>query len=342
MNLKKLILLALSLFIFSGCANSNDPQPEEKQFIKSSYDIDQCNKESYTQDDLNQYQQLIKDGEIQGYNCVGLYYIRQKEYQKAEEYFNQGKEKGSIESYALLGSLYSHYYDKKDDAIYYYLDAAKHGHAKSMHNLGVIFDQRFDYETALEWYNKSYEAGILYSFYAIGHVYLKQKKFQKAIEIFEKVGKLGEPRGYHSIALMYIDGEPIVNYDKAIEYYNKAIKGGDINSIWGLGILYEKQFNNYNKAIELYEKAYNLGSKESITRLGLIYEDIFKDYDKAIYWYTKGYENLQSSGCANNLGYLYHKVYNDYPKAKKWYEKAIKLGSSTAINNLRDLEKENE
>lgn len=341
MNLKKLVLLALSLFIFSGCADSNDPQPEAKKFIKSSYDIEQCNKESYTQDDLHQYKQLIKDGEIQGYNCVGLYYMRQKEYQKAEEYFNQGKEKGSIESYAQLGSLYSNFYDKKDDAIYYYLDAAKHGHAKSMHNLGVIFDQRFDYETALEWYNKSYATGDTYSLLAIGTIYLKQKKLKKAIETFEKVGQLGDSNGYYNLGILYKNNTEIKNYTKSKEYFHKCLDLGNAICAGGIGTVYENE-KNYDKAIEWYKKGFELGSKESVVRLGVLYDEILKDYDKAIYWYTIGSEKLQCSSCANNLGYLYESVLKNKKEAKKWYERAIKLGSWRAARSLKRLEKENE
>ncbi|RXJ97665.1 tetratricopeptide repeat protein, partial [Halarcobacter ebronensis] len=134
-----------------------------------------CNKDTYTTQDLDTYNQLIKDGEIQGYNCIGLYYMRAKDYDKAEEYFNKGKDKGSIESYAQLGSLYSSFLNDKEKAIEYYTIAANKGHGKAAHNLGVIYDKRFNFKEAIKWYEKSFEKGDTFSLLAIGHIYRKQK-----------------------------------------------------------------------------------------------------------------------------------------------------------------------
>lgn len=142
---------------------------------KENYPIFQCNKNIYTKEDLEDYKSLIQLGETQGYNCIGLYYMRKNDYDKAKEYFNKAKEKGSIESYAQLGSLYSNFLNDKDEAIKYYTYAANKGHGKAAHNLGVIYDKKFAYSKALKWYEKSFKKGDTYSLLAIAHIYRKQK-----------------------------------------------------------------------------------------------------------------------------------------------------------------------
>ncbi|WP_044417131.1 tetratricopeptide repeat protein [Halarcobacter anaerophilus] len=194
---RTLLFLALIILLFSACTD------EKTELKKSNYDIKQCNKETYSNKDLEEYNQLIEDGEIQGYNCVGLYYMREKDYKKAKEYFNKGKDKGNIESYTQLGSLYSNFLNNKEKAIEYYTIAANNGEAKAAHNLGVIYDKRFAYKEALKWYEKSFNAGDTYSLLAMGTIYLNQNNLKKAIDTFEKVGDLGDSKGYYNLGILY-------------------------------------------------------------------------------------------------------------------------------------------
>ncbi|MFK2823964.1 tetratricopeptide repeat protein, partial [Arcobacter sp. YIC-80] len=181
--LKKSILLIFVLLTITACSES-----KSVEIKKSNYDIKQCNKESYTKEDLEDYKKLVEQGEIQGYNCIGIYYMRAKDYKNAKKYFYKGKEKGSLESYAQIGSLYRHFLNDNKKAVEYFTIAANNGHGKAAHNLGVYYDKNFAYKKALKWYEKSFNKGDTYSLLAMAHVYRKQKNYEEAIKTFKKAG----------------------------------------------------------------------------------------------------------------------------------------------------------
>ncbi|WP_044417136.1 tetratricopeptide repeat protein [Halarcobacter anaerophilus] len=279
---RTLLFLALIILLFSACTD------EKIELKKSNYDIKQCNKETYSNKDLEEYNQLIEDGEIQGYNCVGLYYMREKDYKKAKEYFNKGKDKGNIESYTQLGSLYSNFLNNKEKAIEYYKIAANNGEAKAAHNLGVIYDKRFAYKEALKWYEKSFNAGDTYSLLAMGHIYRKQKKYEKAIKTFEDAAKLGELEAYHSLGVFYGKEKQFKDLKKVEEYFQKGYELGSGLCAGAMGAHYEEDLKNYEKAIEWYKKGFELKSEASANRLGFIYWEVLKDYKKQYIGLIKG------------------------------------------------------
>ncbi|MGB5919904.1 tetratricopeptide repeat protein [Arcobacter sp.] len=125
---------------------------QEVELKKSDYDITQCIKIEYTKEDIKNYKKLIEEGELQGYSCAGIYYARKGNFDEAINYFNKGKEKGSIEEYAQLGSLYSSFLHDKKKAVENYKIAANAGHGKSAHNLGVYYYRNFKYDKAYEWF----------------------------------------------------------------------------------------------------------------------------------------------------------------------------------------------
>ncbi|PHO13998.1 tetratricopeptide repeat protein, partial [Malaciobacter marinus] len=128
-----------------------------QELKKSEYDINQCIKIEYTKEDIKKYKKLIQEGELQGYSCAGIYYARQGNFDEAIDYFNKGKEKGSIESYAQLGSLYLSFLHDNKKAVKNFKVAANAGHGKSAHNLGVYYYKNFKYDEAYKWFMKSYE-----------------------------------------------------------------------------------------------------------------------------------------------------------------------------------------
>jgi superkiller protein 3 len=89
------------------------------------------------------------------------------------------------------------------------------------------------------------------------------------------------------------------DYDKAIEYYNKAIELNPDYAVayYNLGNVYNnkgdygKAIEYYNKAIEYYNKAIELNpdSVDAYNNLGIAY-NIKSDDDKAIEYYNKAIE----------------------------------------------------
>ncbi|MCP4970003.1 MAG: hypothetical protein GY932_05340, partial [Arcobacter sp.] len=70
--MKTLIIFIITLLITS-CSIAKQ---ENIKVVKTNYDIEKCKKKNYTEEDLKQFEELIKNKEIQGYNCAGIYYIK--------------------------------------------------------------------------------------------------------------------------------------------------------------------------------------------------------------------------------------------------------------------------
>lgn len=305
-----------------------------QELKKSKYDINQCIKIEYTKEDIKKYKELINQGELQGYSCAGIYYARQGDFKEAINYFNKGKEKGSLEAYAQLGSLYSSFLHDYEKAVKNYKIAANAGDGKSAHNLGVYYYKNFKYDEAYKWFMKSYETGDINSLISIGLMYIDQKKYDEAINTFKKVGKLGEPRGYRSLGILFIKNKDVKNEKEGIKYLKKCYEMGYGLCAGGLGTYYEENKKDYKKAEDWYKKGFELKNVESTSRLGLLYEEILKNYDKAIYWYAKGFNEVKCIDCAFNLAMLYNINKKDYKKAEEWYKKAADFKDIGAMYNL--------
>ena len=64
--------------------------------------------------------------------------------------------------------------------------------------------------------------------------------------------------------------DEIMNYDKAVEWYTKAVEAGNDRSMDYLGMIYEYHIRDTEKAIEWYTKAAKAGSslaKEKLEKL---------------------------------------------------------------------------
>ena len=118
-------------------------------------------------------------------------------------------------------------------------------------------------------------------------------------------------------------------YDKAEEYYNKALEAGHTGALNNLGVLYCNQ-GNYKKAEEYYNEALESGDNRALINFGNLYKEQ-KGYEKAEDYYNKA---LQAGykGALNNFGNLYSEQ-KEYEKAEEYYLKAIDAGDNNALNN---------
>jgi len=371
---KILSSLFVIVLILTSCTNVN--QPDVKYVLKTDFDLETCKKESYVKEDLKKYKKLIENGEIQGYNCAGIYYIKtSKDYKKAEEYFKKGIKAGNVESYYQLGSLYSTFMNKDfEDIVEQYKKAADKGHTLAMHNLGVQYFNQAKFDEAIKWYKKSANSGDNYSLEGLGHTYRMKGDLEKARETYLRLAvERKDPQGYKNLGIFYSQKNRYKDLEKSKEYFLKCIELGDKDCYAALAAaIYEKE-KDYENAIKWYKKGFNAGSKSSVNRLGFIYTDILKDYDKAIYWLKKGYKELDyfdapfllaylyeydlkdyqkaiywykighnrgDYSCTQNLGYLYEKYLKDYKNAEIWYEKALKTKNyKKAQRGLKRLKK---
>jgi len=155
---------------------------------------------------------------------------------------------------------------------------------------------------------------------------LKKNLWPKAIKLADTIE---QEDGIKENFIAYIHSEA-KNYEQAEKYYLLAIKKGNVNAIFNVGLLYDNQ-GKYELAEKYYLLAIEKDYVNAIFNLGLLYDDqgenelaekyylqaIDKDYVDAIF----------------NLGLLY----DDQGKnelAEKYYLQAIDKGNVSAIFNL--------
>lgn len=108
-------------------------------------------------------------------------------------------------------------------------------------------------------------------------------------------------------------------YEKAKEYYNKALDAGHTGALNNIGALYYNQ-GNYEKAKEYYNKALEIKDYRALNNLGLLYKEQ-KNYEKAEEYFVKSLEIEDSNIRAlNNLSILY-KEQNENEKLEKLKQK---------------------
>ena len=162
--------------------------------------------------------------------------------------------------------------------------------------------------------------------YINGNIATLKKDYDKAIEYLNKAIQIDEKYAYPYNAL----GNAYLNlkkYDEAIVWYNKAIQIDEKFSYPynNLGNVY-RNLKEYDKAIVWYNKAIQIDKINvyPCNGLGIVYSNL-KEYDKAIEWYNKAIQiDEKFSYPYNNLGNVYRNL-KEYAKAVEWYNKAIKI-----------------
>ena len=174
-------------------------------------------------------------------------------------------------------------------------------------------------------------------FHLLGIIYLKEKKFEKAIKLINKSIHLNHENysAFNNLGICYANlnnnEESLINYNKAIKlkpnfaeaYQNKAIVLQKMH-------LFEESLKNYDEAIKLnpnYAEAYNNKGVvlKSLNRL----EEAIESYNKAIKL------KINYAEAYNNKG-ITLKTLDRFEEAIENYNKAIELNPYyiEAYNNL--------
>jgi len=268
----------------------------------------------------------------------------------------------------VTGHLYGATEDSDMDAWNRWGLITERGIEKAPQDLGEEFSTKVmtgDFEGACELGKKSGVAELeAAGCFIYGKTLFDTGDIKRSLEVWEKILKALDriDRGTYdddTLKLLYADvyiglGNIYTSkgdYDKAIEYYNKALKivlktlGPEhpyvANTYNGLGIAYRNK-GDYDKAIEYYNKALKIVLKTlgpehpevatTYNNLGAVY--YFKEnYDKAIeyfdkalkiYFQTLGPEHSYVATTYNNLGNIYTGK-GDYDRAIEYYNKALEI-----------------
>ena len=157
---------------------------------------------------------------------------------------------------------------------------------------------------------------------------------------------INEYGGLTAIGHQYWEGQDVVqDYDKAMEWYQKAAEFGDPDGMCRAGVMYQTGrgvSKDYEKAMEWYLKATELGSSDAMDHIGTLYEcglGVPQDDSKAMEWYLKAAE-LGDAWAMYHIAYMYcyaEGIDEDYEKAMEWYLKAAELGNTWAMNRIGDM-----
>ena len=187
-------------------------------------------------------------------NEKGLYI--QQNYRNAIQFYKIAAKKGSAKAYFHLAQLAENKYLDEEDcsksyddvAFDYYTISANLGYSDSYARIGVIL-----------------ERGLLNTEKNLSLAY---DNFKTSVEIDNN------PIGLNGLGNAHYNG--IIaekNYELAVEYYRRAIHGGNIDALNNLGICYEYGQGveqNNDKALENYLKAKEKNHSEGTANYGIL------------------------------------------------------------------------
>ena len=143
----------------------------------------------------------------------------------------------------------------------------------------------------------------------------------------------------------YEEGTKLYNkgeYEKAIEFYKKAIDAGNGAAAADLGNMYHNADGverNYDEALKYFRRGAELGNRVATSNVGNCYRwgyGVAQDYVEAMKWLKKS-SDMGSSWAMNVLGDMYfygEGVEKNYDEALKYFRKGAEAGNNNAIANV--------
>jgi|GEM_PF-585412 len=197
-------------------------------------------------------------------------------------------------------------------------------------------------------------------FYKIAVVYDDWKRYEQAIEFYEKFLEIKRDSedALYNIATIY--AQKLEEYEKGAEYYKKYldIRPDDPDAFFHLGVCHEKSGESedalldYRKAIDLqseneiiiYEnivlyalaiRNINPHDTENLYTLGIAYQEL-KDVDKAIQYYEKIPDiDSEHTDAYIAIGNVYAKS-EKYEKAIQYLDKALSIKDDPTVSAFKE------
>jgi TPR repeat protein len=189
-----------------------------------------------------------------------------KDTDRALYYFKFGAEKNHVMSVVHVSEIF----EKKKmvaETIYFckkYLKISEEGHkfrGKVLFRLGMLFKHMQEREKALLYLNQAREKEYKGALFQIGDIYqtCKPINMKKAISLYLECGKGGFYDAFTIVGMLYCIGEEIlIDYKKAVEYFNIGYEMGSEMACTCLGLVYANGWGvpqNFEYAADLFQRA---------------------------------------------------------------------------------------
>lgn len=212
------------------------------------------------------YKKVADTNAPKGQFYLGALHRLQKNHEKAVQYFEKAAMQGYVDAYLQLGWMYREGLGVPRDleeAYKWYKKAADTNSSEGLFNIGGIYTRQKKYEKALEYYEKAAAQGHVYAQLHIGWIYQKgigvPSDLTEAHKWYKKVADTNFPEGQFYLGALYSYQK---NYKMALEYYEKAAAQDYIPAIYRLGLAYqsgEGVESNRTQAFEHFGRAADRG-----------------------------------------------------------------------------------
>lgn len=274
---------------------------------------------------------------------------------KARDWMQKSAKNGS--PYAQFWVAQKFADDKNyESAFYWYEVSAKQGHRQAQNELGDLYyygrGTTQSYENAFSWFQVSAQNDYPSAKSNLAHMfqfgYGTSQNYRKAIELYEElIGSTDDTslqsRTFNSLGNIYSQVGEYINYQKAIDYYQKAIAlNNNIYSLYSVG----KMYNDGKGVLRNPTKGKEFMEKSALAGYGLAQYDLAVVYQKAnvlkaaFKWFDKSAEGGYAPA-QYELGLMYYYgkgVVKNNKLAAKWIENAYNAGNVDAQKVWNGLE----
>ena len=209
--------------------------------------------------------------------------------------------------------------------------------AKEWYNKGIELKKKHDYPEALTAFKNAInkKPGYKDSYYQAGWCSNELEKYEDAISFFEKYNpssNTDNKNKYNELAYSYYK---LQKSKESIDACSKVIALFPNNgmALRGMGNVYYELEQDFDKAIQYFEKALEVDEEESkpiYYKLGWLYNDRER-YDEAVKILLKAIEyDSEDPGYREELGYAYY-MQEQYEFALAQLNKAITLDESSKL-----------
>jgi TPR repeat protein len=240
------------------------------------------------------------------------------------------------------------------EAIPAFTQAAEAGNGEAMGCLGYMYlkgrGMKPQPATGIAWLRQAARGERdPHGMYALAMAYLNGEGVDpaeyRAEDWLRKAAEKGYPEAMRSLGSFYQHKMNDSSYQKALIWYEKAIKAGSVDAMVDLGLMHEFGWAGRSDkvaAFTWYRSAARAGSARGMLAIGQSYHKgvgVPQDYKKAMIWYRRA-ARAGSAEAMNSIGVLYENglgVWKSRGKAIRWYERAAQAGSKLAKGNLAEL-----